>query len=256
MDTNNEIKNELILLNKEIIEETLGVSDFTLITDLEIIFTSINIINSLSLPPSLETLSLINNNLQQIEPLGKVSKTLKIIKCIDQPIKSVSFCFMRALKELYLVNCRLNEIPILTQCPYIEILWLSHNNITKLENLHSLSHLNILALQDNQIDTINNIDNLQNLQELYLANNPLLTFDSLYFLKNLINLKILSLNEDTFGKCPVIDLDGYKEYVVMNIKGLKYLDGIEINEKTRQLVQDDYREKVFCIYIIVGNIKF
>lgn len=93
------------------------------------------------------------------------------------------------------------------------------------------------------------MDNLQNLEELYLANNPLLTFESLFNLNKLNSLKILSLNEPIFGKCTVVDNDGYEEFIIRNIKNITYLDNKEIHERKKQATSDDYKIKV--IYIII-----
>lgn len=94
------------------------------------------------------------------------------------------------------------------------------------------------------------MDNLQNLEELYLANNPLLTFESLYNLNKLNSLKILSLNEPTFGKCGVVDNDGYEEFVIKNVKNIVYLDNKEISDRKKQATSDDYKIKV-CLLLII-----
>ena len=74
----------------------------------------------------------------------------------------------------------------------VEELYLSENQIEKIEHLDPMVNLKRLHLGGNLIETMEGLDGLINLEDLSLANNPIHHF-SAHALKNLKKLKVLTL---------------------------------------------------------------
>lgn len=72
---------------------------------------------------------------------------------------------------------------------------------------------------------------LVNLQILELSENPIETFDSVSEIIRLTNLKKLSFECEHFGSCPVVEIPGYRNYVLstlQNKSNFRILDSISV----------------------------
>lgn len=86
---------------------------------------------------------------------------------------------------------KLSTIPIeIKNLPYLEVLDLSWNNITQIENLDGFSYLKTLDLRDNKITTIENLDKLPQLKTLRLSKNKISKIENLDFLTELRELEL------------------------------------------------------------------
>ena len=150
--------------------------------------------------------------------------------------------------------------------PYLKLVCLDDNKITKIEGLTSNKSLTSLSLRQNQITKIENLDNL-NLEELNLSQNEitrisglsrlpclnnldlsknhiqhlvgLQNIDSLRFLNLSLNniVKVLQLQfierlnlltELDFSFNPIQNKKHYRSQVLYHIPQLRQLDGVEI----------------------------
>jgi len=85
----------------------------------------------------------------------------------------------------------IDKIAPLPSLRKLKILSLGRNNIRKIEKLEDLAgSLEQLWLSYNQIDKLDGLTALRNLQVLYLSNNKLKSFDELLRLKDLPRVRL------------------------------------------------------------------
>ncbi|KAJ1968915.1 hypothetical protein IWQ62_000951 [Dispira parvispora] len=157
--------------------------------------------------PKLKALVLGNNQIQQVENLGKLEQ----------------------LNTLVLSNNRLTEIPLLLKNTEIVKLSLGNNQIRVIPDLSHLSQLRELRLNNNKILTIpNHLSHCASLEILDLGNNILTSWsdvESLAFIKKLTNLNLKGNK--------VCDEPDYRNRVLKLIPTLRVLDGQRCDEKYR-----------------------
>ena len=106
----------------------------------------------------------------------------------------------------------------------IKTLNLWGNNLDDITLLSEMPYLEILSLSNNQIKDIKSLKNLKNLKELYLKENNISDFSQLEFLKNCKKLEILNLSEN-----PITSQQNYRQKILDMLPNLKKLDDIENN---------------------------
>ena len=111
--------------------------------------------------------------------------------------------------------------------------------------LNSLPLVEEVWLQDNSISQISGLEfNTQNLKILHLSNNPISSFKELYKLIVNINLIELSFNDIHFGRSPIVEENGYKEFVNLHLKSVRMLDGVRINNDKQVSAHETYLQQV------------
>ena len=90
------------LLTKEQITEVTGYKNLELLTDLEILFVTINEVASLESCTNLKQLTLLDNGLQAISNLTPVAMTLTSLTLAHQNIQVMKNLDLPFLQELYL----------------------------------------------------------------------------------------------------------------------------------------------------------
>lgn len=216
-------------LSIESIIEATGEEHLEDVTDLEILFTSCGEIDSLQYCPNLIRLSMINNGLIAISNLHPVQHTLVHLCLCDQQIYRMENLYLPQLECLYLHRNNIEEITGLEHCTQLKVLWLNQNRIHFLSGLENCPSLEELQLNDNQISTLHGIQAVQSsLRVLGLANNFISDFEELDILQSMINLKEVFFYDVHFGACPVYELEGYREYVIISFPGLTAIDGVRI----------------------------
>ena len=106
-------------------------------------------------------------------------------------------------------------------CPRLKKLWLCQNQITTISDVHNLPELEELWLQSNQLASLQGLENCRRLSHLSVAGNPVSDFAELRRLGGLQDLKILCFQDIHFGRCPIVDSDGYKEFIVNHLKHVR-----------------------------------
>ena len=234
------------LTRSEIVEIT-GVTSLDTLLELEILFTTVNEIDSLSECINLKRLAMIDNGLQCISNLWPVGNTLVSLCLCDQSITTMANMQLPNLQELFLHRNMITHISGLNGCPRLKRLWLSQNNITELNDLHSVPELDELFIQGNQINRLNGLESNIQLSSIGLAGNNISEFEELNKLSMLTKLLQLSLSDIHFGRCPVTDESGYKEFVVTCLPSVRILDGVTISKEVLFNAEIAYSQQVTFI---------
>ena len=217
-------------LTREDIVETTGVSVANLGTllDLEILFLTCDEIDKLDNLKQLRTLTMLDNGLKRISNLHPVANTLMTLCLCDQNIVKMENLNLPNLRDLFLHRNMITSIGGLNGCPKLKKLWLFQNQISAIEDLYSVPELQECWLQSNKITTLDGLEHSNQIVNLGLAGNPINDFAELKKLSVLEKLKALSLSDIHFGRCPVVDDKGYREFVICFLRQVKFLDGVEI----------------------------
>ena len=119
------------------------------------------------------------------------------------------------ITELILAGNLLTEIPLeIANLVNLEILHLSTNQITTIENLETLVNLEELYLIDNQITKIENLETLLNLTTLDISQNQISTIENL---ETLVNLENLALGDNQITK--IENLENSVNMYVITLRG-------------------------------------
>ena len=160
--------------------------------------------------------------------------TLTRLCLTDQGLVAIEPLALPNLRELLLHRNKITRIENLEGCPQLERLWLSDNRIEAIENLHCVGNLKELWLQRNRITRIAGLGYLPSLASLGLSGNPIADFRDLRRLAALPLLSELRLSEPTFGACPIARAEGYRNFVLCQLRQVRVLDGINIDPDARR----------------------
>lgn len=150
-------------------------------------------------------------------------------------LKIQNLAGLYALEKLDLDNNIIGEIDGLDHLQKLKWLDLSFNCISQITNLDKLTYLTDLALYSNNIAKVENLKELQNLDFLNLGNNQIWELgDMLRQMKKLRNLKALCVANNKISK----DQE-YKNYVIINLPDLKYVDYEFIDDETREALKQE-----------------
>jgi Leucine-rich repeat (LRR) protein len=112
-------------------------------------------------------------------------------------------------------------------CPRLRRLWLSQNQIRTISDLHCVPELEELWLQSNTISSLQGLEACQSLTNLSLAGNLISDFQEVRRLSVIPSLSVVAFQDIHFGRCPIADQDGYKEFI------LNHLSQVTINRLTQ-----------------------
>jgi hypothetical protein len=202
-------------------------------TDVEILFTTRKEIGKKCFQQlkSLQRFVMIDNTLSKISNLSYVSNTLKILCLCDQLIVKMENLDLPVLQELYLHRNQITCLEGLSGLPRLRKLWLFQNKITEINDLHCCPELEELWMQSNLVKSLNGLDHCDELHSLSIAGNPIDDFGEIMKLTKLSKLRSLTLSDVHFGRCPLVDDVGYKEFILFNLKNVIDLDGIQIGRE-------------------------
>ena len=222
------------LLTKALIMESTGEDDVEVVEDIEIIFNLVHELSDLDACYNLRSLTLISTQLRSIDNLACVGHSLEKLALVNQELTKIENLYLPNLRELYLQKNRIKRLEGFEGCPKLRRLWCFSNDVRVIENLHCLGDLRELWLQDNQIRTVGaGLDSLVSLHELNLAANHIADFKDLQKLAHLPALRDLALEDDHFGRCPIVKAEGYRNFVLCALKQVRVLDGAEIAGRDR-----------------------
>ena len=136
----------------------------------------------------------------------------------------------------------------LTGCPRLKKLWLCQNQITTIDGLHGVPELDELWLQSNNIVNLEGLACCTALQHLGLAGNNVSDFSEVRRLSSLKSLSVLSFQDIHFGRCPLTDEEGYKEFISCHLPRVEILDGVEVSSEQVADAQMQYVKEV-CVYV-------
>jgi len=147
------------------------------------------------------------------------------------------------LVKLQLDNNIITRIEGLDTLVNLKWLDLSFNLIKKVENLDRLQQLTDLSLFKNEVTTLSGLDHLGELNVLSVGSNKLESLeDTIKYLMGLKNrLEVLKIADNTFQKKNDKE---YKKYTIAYLKDLKSLDYELIEEKKRELANEEHKEEM------------
>ncbi|XP_028629124.1 protein tilB homolog [Grammomys surdaster] len=161
-------------------------------------------------------------------------------------------CVIFSLEELSLHQQEIERLEHIDKwCRDLKILYLQNNLIGKIENVGKLKKLEYLNLALNNIERIENLEGCEWLTKLDLTVNFIGELSSVKTLTHNIHLKELFLMGN-----PCADFEGYRQFVVVILQQLKWLDGKEIERSERIQALQNYaaveqqirdQEKAYCL---------
>ncbi|KAM6954050.1 dynein axonemal assembly factor 11 [Aplochiton taeniatus] len=138
-------------------------------------------------------------------------------------------CEIFTLEELSLHQQDIERLEYVDKwCKDLKILYLQNNLIPRIENVGRLKKVEYLNLALNNIEVIENLEGCESLQKLDLTVNFVGQLCSVELLRNNLHLRELFLVGN-----PCSEFEGYRQYVVVSLPQLKYLDGKEISRSER-----------------------
>lgn len=159
------------------------------------------------------------------------------------------------LRELFLHRNAITSMGGLSGCPRLKKLWLFQNKISELSDLHSVPELQELWIQANNITSLEGLDHSQQIQNLGLSGNPINDYSEVKKLAALTNLRDLSLSDIHFGRCPVTDEPGYKEFVLCYLRQVRILDGVPVKAEKQAAAEAAYVQQVRAYRDAIGSIE-
>ncbi|KAM5547601.1 hypothetical protein ABKV19_001869 [Rosa sericea] len=241
-------------------------------------------LDSVELPPSLTELDLTANRLSSLDTrIGTLSNLTKLSfrqNLIDdaavQPISA--WTALSGLEELVLRDNKLNKIPdvsifkklLVFDVSFNEItslqglskvsstlkeLYVSKNEVTKIEEIDHLHQLQILELGSNRLRVMQSLENMTKLEELWLGRNRIkecVALEELYLSHNGIS-KMEGLS--TLVNLRVLDVSNNKLTSVNDIENLTMLEDLWLNDNQIESIEGvaeavvGSREKLATIYL-------
>lgn len=169
----------------------------------------------------LSYLYLSGNPIEGVEPTYLIHNSISFVKDylskknrwktkLEEEIKSKS-------GFLDLTNCGLESIPIeIADMTWLNELYLSENNISKIEHLNKLIKLKTLKLYRNKIAIIENLETLVNLNYLTLRENQITEATGL---EKLVNLTRLNLSNNQIRSIqPILELISKKHIKTISVE--------------------------------------
>ena len=77
-----------------------------------------------------------------------------------------------------------------------------------------------------------------------MTGNPIVDFNEVKRIGSLESLTDLSMNDIHFGRCPVVDEAGYRDYVLLHCPGLTVLDGVCISPAHKATAKSNFKSAV------------
>lgn len=186
----------------------------------------------------------IDNGMSKISNLAPVSMSLQILCLCDQNITIMENLDLPNLRELYLHRNQIRKIDGLGGCPRLSKLWLSQNEIDDISDLHNVPELEECWLQANQITSLTGIQHNQHLKILMLAGNPISDLKEMKKLAFCPKLQEISFSDIHFGRCPIMDEEGFREYLILQFKSLRVIDGVRVSREMQMTAEELYYQEV------------
>mmetsp|Transcript_5090 Transcript_5090/g.8968 ORF Transcript_5090/g.8968 Transcript_5090/m.8968 type:complete len:733 (-) Transcript_5090:333-2531(-) len=229
--------------SKFILEEA-GQNELCKVQDLEIIFSDTSNLSCLDRLTGLRRLTLIDTSMSKALDLRPVSATLQSLTLIKQNLTDMNkLVALPNLVELCLHKNSITRLAGLEGCPKLRRLWLCNNMIEKIEGLHALGDLRELCLQNNCLTKLTGLENNLSLRLLDVSRNNISKLSHLEALKHLANLREVSFQSDTFGVCPIVYQENYRQHAICVLKQIRKLDGEVVKDQDRSQAEDEFLQK-------------
>ena len=140
------------------------------------------------------------------------------------------------LTELFLHRNNIRVIENL-QCPRLRKLWLSQNQLTSISGLQNVPELQELWLHGNMIRSTQGVECCAHLQHLGLAGNPISDFSELNALASCTSLLQLTCSDVHFGRCPIVEDEGYISFLRTHLPQLRIIDSVKVTSTDNEMYQ-------------------
>ena len=130
---------------------------------------------ALHLLTNCKKLELRQNLIHEVRPFpANLHASLREMDVYDNKIKAITTDF-NVFPHLRVLDLSYNNVRIIENLdiPTLEVLFLTENKITKIQNLDKLPNLKQLELGSNRIRKIENLENLPHLEDLWLGKNKI-----------------------------------------------------------------------------------
>ena len=158
---------------------------------------------------------------------------LRELDIYDNKIKAIPEDHFNVFKRLKTLDLSYNNIRIIENIdlPTLEVLFLTENKITKMQNLGNVPNLKQLELGSNRIRKIEGLEKVPLLEDLWLGKNKIQVLEGL---DGLVHLKRLSLQANRLGSVG----DGLKNNTSLtdlhlSENGIKVMEGVKHLQKIR-----------------------
>ncbi|CAL6090139.1 leucine-rich_repeat protein [Hexamita inflata] len=142
----------------------------------------------------LQTLSLCNNNLRNIQFLSGLIDLKHLNLSYNDNIDIFHLQYLVNLTNLQIQSCNIRDISSLRILVNLEVLDCSSNNITDIYHLQNLVNITNLKLNFNRIRDISILKQLKSLKILHLSGNNRINITPIQYLTQLTNLKLSECN--------------------------------------------------------------
>jgi len=163
--------------------------------------------------------------------------------------------------ELNLSKCDLEEVPNLLAFEKLQILYLSGNQLVRIEGLDKLANLQSLYLSGNQLVRIEGLDKLTSLQSLDLSDNQLVRIEGLDKLTNLQSLDLIGnqlVRIEGLDKLTNLQSLDLSDNQLVRIEGLDKLTNLQsLDLSDNQLVRIEGLDKLTnlqSLYLIANQL--
>ncbi len=182
--------------------------------------------------------------MSRISNLAPLSMTLKVLCLCDQNITTMENLDLPQLRELYLHRNQITKISGLHGCPQLTKLWLCQNEINDIANLNEVPELEECWLQANQIQSLNGLQYCSQLKILMLAGNPISELKEVQKLISCPRIQEVSFSDIHFGRCPIMDEEGFREYLILQFKSIRIIDGVRVSKDMQMTAEELYYQEV------------
>ena len=149
------------------------------------------------------------------------------------------------LRELFLHRNQILAITGLSGCPRIKRLWLFQNQITSLHGLYAVPELEELWIQANEITRLDGLEYNVQLKRLGLAGNPIQQLGEMSKLSSSLRLlHDISFHDIHFGRCEMVDEEGYLDYLLLALPMVSIVDGVKVKKEMIVSAEEKYYTEV------------
>ncbi|RWS12680.1 chaoptin-like protein [Dinothrombium tinctorium] len=189
----------------------------------------------------LERINLSYNKIESLPPNSDVLVNVKDLDLSHNPLSvdshHILFSEPKSVRKLSVASTRINALPAVIETPFLKVLNLSLNNVTKIESstFHRSTLLQVLDLSSNKLPNLNlNVkhlwEQLEYLRELYLSHNPI-QFVMKRDFESLSSVQVLDLSylpALTHFECD--SLSPLNSLKVLKLFGYRSLNYLEVQE--------------------------
>lgn len=154
-------------------DEAILLEDIESLTSIDLSHQGIKNLEGLQFATNLTYLRLFNNDLEDISPLGALTKLRGIDLTANRITSIEALAAMSDMEEMKLSGNLISSVEVVKRFPRLQYFEANHNRISDIQALSTAVHLSMLELGNNQIADFEPISNLPKLTYLGISYNPI-----------------------------------------------------------------------------------